>query len=107
MSKLPENVFIYKEQRPTKEDANEQGYVLYYSASLGWHQAYWSNPWREDITHWTYLPEVPPRLEDRSSIMNRKFNDWADEKFPNCEAAAKMLMRLGWEAGFKTADKCP
>ena len=105
MAKLAENVFILADVRPTKEDANEQGYVLYFSLSCGWYQGHWHNTYMKDITHWTYLPERPPAQENPVAIMHRTFDEWVNEKFPNAESAAKMLLRLGYEAGFMCDKK--
>lgn len=97
---LGENIYDIGKVSPTKDDADAKGNVLYYSPSLGWMQGLWMRTWRDDVTHWTYCPETPPVQEDKVVKMERTFNQWVNDKFPNIETAAKMLLRLGYEAGF-------
>lgn len=99
--KPAENVFDINDIKPTCEDADANGKVLYFSKSLGWHQGYYHSAFRDDVTHWTYLPEEPPSVEDPAEKMSRLFSEWVNDTFPsNCEPAVRMLLRLGYEAGF-------
>lgn len=97
----PENIFILAHVKPTKDDADANGNVLYFSPTLGWYQGSWVRTYMVDVTHWTYLPELPPSLEDPLTRMNRTFNEWVDDKYPNVEVPAKALLRIGYEAGYK------
>lgn len=97
---LAENVYLLADTKPRKEDSDINGNVLYFSPAFGWHQGYWAKTYRDDVTHWTYLPEQPPAQESLQDRLNRTFNKWVDEKFPNVEVAARMLLRLGYEAGY-------
>lgn len=99
MARLDENVYILSDVTPTKDDSDKDGKVLFFSPTVGWYEATWSNPYMGNTTHWTFLPERPPILEDRAAVLDRRFNLWIQDKFPNIEPAAKMLLRLGYEAG--------
>lgn len=105
MEKLAENVYAIADTKPTKDDSDANGNVLYFSATLGWHQGYWSLPWREDITHWTYLPERPPSLPDPKVIRDQAFKDWL-AKFPTkFEEPAISLLRLGFNGGWNQGKR--
>ena len=103
-NRLSENVYVLADNKPTKNDADANGNVLYYSPTMGWHQGFWYTTWNSDVTHWTFLPEQPPSQEDPVHKMERRFNAWVTDQFPNVEPAVKMLLRLGYEAGYKGGD---
>lgn len=63
--KPQENVYsVARTGMPDASAADAKGFVLFYSRSVGWHIGFYSSPWKKDITHWTYLPLVPPAEEE-------------------------------------------
>lgn len=98
-NKLPDDIFLLADVKPTKDDANQAGHVLFYSPLAGWHQATWSRSHMADATHWTFLPDAPPEAERRTVRLESGFNAWYNNQFPGCEPQVKALLRLGYMAG--------
>ncbi len=98
-----ENVYLLIDQRPTKDDADDKGNVLYYKPGFGWYSGYWHMPYMTDTTHWTYLPERPPILEDPGLLRDNEFDKWL-RTFPSkFEDSVIALFRLSWNAAWNRA----
>jgi hypothetical protein len=98
-NRLPNDVFAMTDVKPTQADANSDGNVMYYGPLAGWHQANWSRPYMEDVTHWSYLPDAPPNLARREARLEAGFNSWYSNQFATSEPEVKVLLRLGYMAG--------
>ena len=74
-----------KTDPPTIGQANEEGKVLFWSRSIGWHIGNFQMPWDDD-TKWTYAPQ--PCLdkvsrEELIEIQRKKVfeeNGWTEEQ---------------------------
>jgi len=102
MEKLPENVYSIIDNPPTREQADNKGRVLYYSASAGWSSGYYAGSYMKDVTHWTFCPEAPPVVESPSERVEHKFNVWMKEAHPDADPALRSLLRMGFFAAFKS-----
>ena len=104
---LPENVFPYPTMPPGKDDADEQGYVLWYHPTYGWCQSIWRYPAFTGCTHWTYLPTRPPGQEPPIEKCDRMFSDWLASFNHSFDEAATALIKLGWSGAFKKLQQLP
>jgi hypothetical protein len=101
-TELPENVFIYEDWKPSKEDSDDVGNVLWYKPGFGWYQGWYNSPAMDGTTHWTHVPPKPPALVDPKVARNDAFDRWlrtfpSDAKLDDVVVA---LLRLGWNAGW-------
>lgn len=102
---LQENVYLLSDWKPSKEDSDDNGNVLYFSPRIGWYQGYWTKPYMDGSTHWTYLPLKPPAAEDPKAKRDREFEKWF-ATFPIKEGDSnliKSLVRVGWDAAWDRA----
>jgi len=104
-SQLPNDVYLLDEVKPTKEDANRQGQVLWFSQLTGWHQGQWTGSHLSNVTHWSYLPDRPAQAQSREVVLEVAFNVWYDMNFKNGDPQTKVLLRLGYMAGAKFESK--
>lgn len=104
-NELDENVFILIHTKPTKEDSDERGNVLYYKPGFGWYSGYWQRPHMDGSTHWTYLPSMPPEPVDPDEERSGAFDRWLSGcNFPDRDnPAIQSLLRIGWNAAWKRA----
>ena len=101
---LAENIFLYSKDKPTKDDADQNGYVLYFCPEFGWYSGTFMKAHMPGTTHWTYLPLRPPALPDPAIARDQQFDDWLKTfptKFEDCVIA---LFRHGWNAGWARAS---
>lgn len=96
---LPSDVYQLTDVKPTKEDSNSDGNVMYYGPLTGWHQANWSRSYMHDATHWTHLPDAPPDVDRREIRLESAFNAWYNAQFEGSDPTTKVLLRLGYMAG--------
>lgn len=104
---LPENVFPYPSMPPGKEDADDQGYVLWYHPTYGWIQGMWKWPGYTGATHWTYMPHRPPAQETPDERRDRLFNEWLSTFEHTFDPAASALLKMGWNGAFKKLQQNP
>jgi len=103
-NRLSENVYVLKEQPPIKDDADAKGNVLYFKPGFGWYSGYWHSAHMDGTTHWTFLPERPPELEDTKVKREKAYQAWM-KLFPaEFDPAADALIRLGFNAGWERAN---
>lgn len=100
---LAENVYQLDKDKPTKDDADQNGQVMYYAPSYGWYAGYYYKPHMTGTTHWTYLPERPPTLADPTIERDKKFSQWITTFPTKFEDSVVALMRLGWNAAWERA----
>lgn len=105
MNTLPENVYSLIDNPPTKDQANEDGKVLYYSPGFGWYQGYWANCHLSGTTHWTFCPDTPPGQADLNAFVVSRFEHWLSTFPTEFDASAKTLILLGWKGAAKTLAK--
>lgn len=100
---LTENIYALLDQRPTRDDGDDNGNVLYYKPAHGWYTGYWSHAYMDGTTHWTYLPVRPPIEEDPALIRDARFEEWLRTFPTKFEDSVIALFRLGWNAGWNRA----
>jgi len=104
---LPEDVFPFPSMPPSKDDADELGYVLWFHPVHGWCQGMWKWPTFTGCTHWTYIPPRPPGKESAEDKCERLFTEWAASFDHSFDKAATALMRMGWNGAFKKLHQYP
>lgn len=99
---LPENTFELRQHKPTSKDANEDGKVLYFHPTLGWHSSNWSYPLYSGCTHWTYCPPFPPvEKEDPQVLRDKAFEEWLASFDHEFSGTSKELLKLGWAGAWR------
>lgn len=102
MDYLPENVHELAKQKPTKEDADSEGQVLYFHPKIGWTSGFWMYTLHSGTTHWTYCPERPMvKDESPEQLQQRAFDEWADAFEIELNAPTKAFANLVWRAACK------
>lgn len=108
MDYLPENVFELAKQKPTKDDADSEGRVLYYHPKLGWMSGVWMYTLHSNVTHWTYCPETPDvKSQSPEELQQQAFEEWAQSFEIELNAPTKAFANLVWRAACKKLEGKP
>ena len=100
-----ENVYVLSDWRPSQEDSDQNGNVLYFKPGYGWYSGYWQFACIGGTTHWTHLPLKPPAAEDPNAKRDKEFERWL-LAFPlkgEDDKLVKSLVRVGWDAAWDRA----
>ncbi len=85
MSNSPFKVHDLKTDPPKIGQANDEGKVLFWSRSIGWHIGNFQLPWDDD-TAWTYAPQPLLEKASREELLEAQFkkvceeNGWTKEQ---------------------------
>lgn len=101
---LPEDLYPI-ETPPVKAQSNNEGRVLFYSTKHGWYDSMYNNPFFEDTSHWTLLPDKPNVVITSSIKCNKVFDAWCDEQKTSAISREFLFpaFRKGWESRIKNA----
>lgn len=102
MNYLPENTFNLLHTKPTQQDADAEGRVLYFNPKIGWYSGYWMWQLHTGTTHWTYCPPQPPiDKEDPKVKRGKAFEEWLGTLEMEIDDATKAWARLAFNAGWQ------
>lgn len=93
-------VYDLMDRTPTKEDANDEGKVLWFHVKLGWTEGDYRYPVYTDCTHWAPCPHRPLHLSPEDRIKDG-FKSWLQSFPAEFPPAASALLELGFKGGAK------